>query len=403
MISVDEAKKLIIKNSKTLNTIYLNVTECEGYVLAENLKSKLDLPLFNNSAMDGFAIKHSDSLNSSINRPTKLSIVKTIKAGESPRIKLQSGQAAKIMTGAVIPEGADTVVRKEDCTADENYLMLNQKVPSRQNIRYKGEEITKGAIGLKKGVVINPAAIGFILELGYKKIKVYGKPGISLLVTGEELLDVNEKLKTGKIRDTNSYSLSAAIKKENADLISADRVKDSYQEIKRKISSSLKQSDVLIITGGVSVGDYDYIKEILAEIGVEKIFWRVSQRPGGPLYFGISNNKLVFGLPGNPVSSLVCFYEYIRPAILKLIGKEECFLTEIESVLLEDIKKKSGKTHFIRGMLELKDNKYLVRSAGKQGSHILMSFALSNCFIIFPEEKTRLKKGQKVSVHLLPD
>jgi len=313
MISVDEAKKLIIKNSKTLNTIYLNVTECEGYVLAENLKSKLDLPLFNNSAMDGFAIKHSDSLNSSIKRPTKLSIVKTIKAGESPRIKLQSGQAAKIMTGAVIPEGADTVVRKEDCTADENYLMLNQKVPSRQNIRYKGEEITKGAIGLKKGVVINPAAIGFILELGYKKIKVYGKPGISLLVTGEELLDVNEKLKIGKIRDTNSYSLSAAIKKENADLISADRVKDSYQEIKRKISSSLKQSDVLIITGGVSVGDYDYIKEILAEIGVEKIFWRVSQRPGGPLYFGIHKNKLVFGLPGNPVSSLVCFYEYMRP------------------------------------------------------------------------------------------
>ncbi|MGH7884588.1 MAG: molybdopterin molybdotransferase MoeA [Thermodesulfobacteriota bacterium] len=401
MINVGKAKKLVIKNSKPLDAISINVIESDGYVLAEDLKSKVDLPLFNNSAMDGFAIKHADSVDAAIKNPLKLQIIATIKAGDSPKIRLKKGGAVKIMTGGMIPKGADAVVRKEDCSETSGYLILKQKIPSGQHIRYKGEEIKKGALGLKKGTAINPAAIGFILELGYKKIKVYRKPKISVLVTGEELLGLDEKLRAGKIRETNSYSLSAAISNQKADLIAVERVKDSFSVIKRKILFLLRQSDILIIAGGVSVGDYDYIKDILLEIKVKKIFWGVSQRPGGPLYFGVYKNKLIFGLPGNPASSLLCFYEYIRPSILKLTGKKEYFLTKIDAILSEDLKKKKGKTHFIRGIVELKNNIYYTSSAGDQGSHILKSFALCNCFIIFPEENTNLKKGEKVEVHLL--
>jgi len=402
MIDVNKALEVVIKKSKTLGTKRLIVAESEGYVLADDLKSKFDLPLFNNSAMDGYAIKHSDSLNADKKSSISLPIIKTIKAGDSDRLNLKSGWAAKIMTGALVPGGADTVVRKEDCTQDGDYLILTQKFPARQNIRYKGEEIKKGAIGLKKGTLINPAAIGFILELGHKKISVYRKPNISLLVTGEELLNPGEKIKPGKIRDTNSYSLSSAITKENANLVSALKVKGNYDEIKSNISSLLKYSDMLIITGGISVGDYDYIKDILNSLGVKKLFWGVSQRPGGPLFFGIYRNKLIFGLPGNPASSLVCYYEYIRPSILLLTGRKDFSLIRIEAFLTVELKKKPGKTHFLRGIVQSKNNGYQVSSAGEQGSHILRSFAQSNCFIFFPRKKSVLKKGEKVEVHLLP-
>lgn len=403
MIDVNQAKNLVIRSSKPLGTISVSVTNSEGYVLAEDLESKTDLPLFNNSAMDGFAVNHSDTLSAGAKSYVKLPVVGIIKAGDSHRLELKTGQAAKIMTGALVPEGADTVVRKEHCTEEEGILILRNKISSGQNIRYRGEEIKKGAIGLNKGTFITPSAIGFILELGYREIKVYRQPKLSLLVTGEELLGLDQELEPGKIRDTTSHSLGAAIKKEYADLIHVDRVKDSYDEIKRRILSHIEQADIIIITGGISVGDYDYIKDILKDIGVKKVFWGVSQRPGGPLYFGQYNEKLVFGLPGNPASSLVCFYEYIRPAILKLRGKENCFMTRIEAVLSETIEKKAGKTHFIRGVLELRENNYSVRSAGEQGSHMLRSFALSNCFIVFPKDKICLEKDQTVEVDIIPD
>ena len=402
MVDVEKAGKLITAEAKPLKTVSVNVTDSFGYVLGKSLKSRHNLPGFDNSAMDGFAVRHADTVSASAENPAKLKITRTIKAGDPLKLRLKEGEAAKIMTGSLVPKGADTVVRKEDCREDGCTLIVDHPVPDGENIRYEGEQIKKGAAGINKGALINPAAIGFILELGYSEIKVFRKPDISLLVTGEELLGPDEKLKKGKIRDTNTYTLHAAIDGEPANLKHINRIKDDYRAIRKSVSLGLKESDIVIITGGISVGDYDYIKNILAELGVEKIFWGVNQRPGGPLYFGKYRNKLVFGLPGNPASSLVCFYEYIRPAIQKRSGRQNFFLYKLIAELKTDLKKKPGKTHFLRGKLETVDGKNFVTSAGGQGSHMLKAFADANCLIVLNKDESLIEKGTEVEVHLLP-
>jgi len=402
MISVEEARERILSNTKKLDSIKIHINEAEGFVLAEDIISPVNLPYFTNSQMDGYALKSVDTLGASERKPIKLRVIAEIKAGNFPNFIIKRGETAKIMTGAPIPDGADSVVMVEYTDVDKGFVYVKKEVFEKEFVRFEGEEIKKGEIALDKSSELNAASIGFIAELGLKGIKTFRRPEVSIIVTGEEMVGLDEELKPGKIRDTNSISLSSLIRHEKADLLNVEFAADDPVEIRQKISKRLDNSDLLLITGGVSVGDHDYVKDVLKELGVSEIFWRVAQKPGGPLYFGKTNETLVFGLPGNPASVLVCFYEYVRPALQKMIGKSHVHLLEIEATLLEGIRKKlDGKTHFIRGHIN-KREKFYVRPTGAQGSHILKSFALSNCLILVPSEVSHLPSGSTVKVHLLP-
>lgn len=402
MIPVEEARRSILENTKVLESIEIPLTEAEGLVLSEDIISYVNLPYFTNSSMDGYALKSKDTKGANESSPVSLKIVGVIRAGDYPNFPINNKEAAKIMTGAPLPEGADSVLMVEYTEEEEGIVKIKRDVSPGESVRYEGEEIEKGEIALEMGAVLNPPSIGFLAELGIKNVKVYRKPRVALLVTGEEVIGFDEELKPGKIRDTNSLMLRAALLQEKAEFVSLGQAMDEIRDIEEKLIRGL-WCDALIVTGGVSVGDYDYVKDVFRNLGVEGIFWRVAQRPGGPMFFGRRNDNLIFGLPGNPASTLVCFYEYVRPALQKMIGKKDVFLVNVEATLLEEIRKKSdGKTYFLRGHLEKKDDSFYIKSIGTQGSHILKSFALSNCLMVVPADVTHIPSGSKVTAHLLP-
>ncbi len=403
MITAEEARRLILENTGLLEPIELALTEAKGYVLAQDVISTVNLPNFTNSAMDGYAVKSENTKEANETNPISLKVIGIVRAGDFPKFTIGEGEAAKIMTGAPIPDGADSVVMVEYTEEEDRFVKVKRSVDPGENIRYEGEEIKKGEIGLEKGVHLNSASIGFIAELGLSKILVHRKPRVALVVTGEEVVGPDEELRPGKIRDTNSLTLQSALSQELVEFKFMGRARDEVSDIKRKIENGLEWCDVLLVTGGVSVGDYDYVKEVLEKLAVKGLFWRVAQRPGGPLFFGKKDDKLVFGLPGNPASSLVCFYEHVRPALRKMAGKKDLFLLEFEALLMEEIRKKPDKILFLRGYIEKKDDTFRVRPAGGQGSHMLKSFALSNCLIVVPQEVNHLPPQSRVKVHLLPE
>jgi molybdopterin molybdotransferase len=403
VISVEEAKQLIIENTKMLQSDKISLTEAKGHVLAEDIISPVNLPFFTNSAMDGYAVKSVDTKMATENNPVALKVRGIVRAGDFPDFIVSDGEAAKIMTGAPIPKGADSVVMVEYTEETDQIVKVEKPVKPEENLRYEGEEIRKGEIALETGTHLTSACIGFIAELGIKRVKVHRKPKVALVVTGEELVGAEDELKPGKIRDTNSVTLQSSLSQEVVEFLFVGRVGDKVSDIEEKLRRAVVWSDALLVTGGVSVGDYDYVKEVLDKLGVEGIFWRVSQRPGGPLFFGRRGNSLIFGLPGNPASSLVCFYEYVRPALRKMRGRKDLFLLELEALLSEEIKKSAGKTNFLRGYVEKRGDSFYVRPAGIQGSHILKSFALSNCLIVVPKDVTYLPAQSRVMIHLLPE
>ena len=403
LVSTDEAIELILNETSPPGYIAIPLEESLGLVLYREISSPVNLPLFTNSAMDGYALRFVDTAGASMTNPASLKIVATIKAGESAALHVRSGQAAKIMTGAAVPEGADAVVRIEDVIEIDGQLSINSEVEKSANIRFEGEEIKTGETALTAGVLISPAVIGFLRELGIESVEVYSPPRVSLVVTGEELTLRDEDIERGKIRDSNSVMLKAALSRDAASLISAVAVSDSKADIHSAVNSAIESSDILITTGGVSVGDYDYVKEIFTSLGVRQIFWGIAQRPGGPMFFGKKGETLVFGLPGNPASSLVCYYEYVRPAVRSMMGKKDIFLREENAHLLNSISKKTEKKHFLRGYVRTEDGKRCVSTTGGQGSHMLKSFALSNCLIVLSEEDTDKSEYSLVRIHNLPE
>lgn len=403
MVSTDEAIGLILKETGVARSAAIPLEESVGLVLSREINSPVNLPLFTNSAMDGYALRSVDTAGASMTSPVSLKIIATIKAGEPAALHIRSGQAAKIMTGAAVPEGADSVVRIEDVTEIGGRLSISSEVKRSANVRFEGEEIKKGETALPAGMLISPAVMGFLRELGLESVEAYMPPRVSLVVTGEELARRDEDMELGKIRDSNSVMLKAALSKDSADCVSAVTVSDNKTEIQSAVSSALESSDLLITTGGVSVGDYDYVKEVFSSLGVRQIFWGIAQRPGGPMFFGKKGETLVFGLPGNPASSLVCYYEYVRPAIRSMMGKKDIFLGEESAHLLNSVSKKAGKKHFLRGHVRTENGKRFVSTTGGQGSHMLKSFALSNCLIVLSEEDADKPEHSLVKIHNLPE
>jgi molybdopterin molybdotransferase len=398
MISFEKALNLVLNHTPSLLPVEKSIYEINSDILAEDIKAKGDLPLFSNSAMDGFALRSEDTHSV----PVALKIRGCIKAGDSPRIKVRKGEAVKIMTGAPLPESADAVVMKEDTEEKEKEVLVKKSIKEGENVRPQGEELKKGQLALRKEIRLNPSSLGFLAALGYEKANVYSKPKVSLLITGSELVKPGRELKPGEIWESNSTTLKAALGELNIKPIFLGIAKDNLEDLERRIQEGLRTSDILLISGGISVGDYDFVQEILLRLGVEKVFWRVAIKPGKPTFFGKKGDKLVFGLPGNPVSVLVIFLEFVRPAILKMMGQSDVLLQEREAILEEKLQKKADRAYFFKGMFQEKNGMAYVKSAGLQHSHILGSFAGANCLVFLEKEKKSFKPGEKVKIQILP-
>ncbi len=401
MITFERAIKLLKENIFVLEPVKIPVIKSTSHILAEDIFSPINLPSFTNSAMDGYAVRIDDTCykteDKNIFAVFKLRRNK-IKAGDSKRIVLKPGEAIKIFTGSPLPVNTDTVIIKEITEEREGFLFVKEKFGIGKNIRYEGEEIKKGDKILEKGFYFTPPAIGLLSTLGIKEVRVIRKPKVYVIITGSEIVLPGKKLKYGKIYDANSFSLFSALKMAGVQDIKIKRVRDDFLYIKKVFNQSLGFADIIIFTGGISVGEYDFVRELFKKENVEKVFYKVLQKPGKPMFFGKKGKKLVFALPGNPASVLVCFYEYVYPALRKMMGFKEIFLKEEKKILLKDIKKKPERLWFLKGRI-IKNG---VIPLDFQESHMLSSFARADCLIVAPKNRKLLKKGEKVKVHLLP-
>ncbi len=396
-ISVKEAIDLILKNSQVLPTEKVFISETENRVIAEDIIASYNIPPYDNSAMDGYALNYEDTLNASKDNPAKLKVIGVLSAGAISDTVLKKGEAVKIMTGAKIPEGANCVARKEITKEDSGYVYIFEKLTYGYDIRKSGEDIKKDEIVIKKFSNITPAVAGLLASFGRSYIKVIRKPVISVLITGDEIVDIDEELTEGKIRNSNGFTLRSLLNKEGIKSFFTEIVKDSREILQEKLESSLN-SDIILSTGGVSMGDYDFVKDIIIELGFEPIFWRVRVKPGKPLFFAKKGKTLFFGIPGNPVSTMSSFYNFILPSIRKMSGETNLFLRKFKAVLQADIKRKDTRCEFIRGILSVNNGKFEVVPTGAQGSGILSSMKKGNCFIIVDEGEPLVKKGDTVTV-----
>ncbi|OXB02531.1 molybdopterin molybdenumtransferase MoeA [Flavobacterium oncorhynchi] len=388
MIKVEEALTIIEANSAKMPAQQIAVSKALGYVLAEKVISPIHMPPFRQSAMDGYAFIHSIK--------HQYDIVSTSQAGDHSNLKLNANEAVRIFTGAFVPDAADTVVMQEHVIANKNSILIAAMPAKSANIRPKGEQIAKDDIVFEAGTLMTPAAIGFLASLGITEIKVHKKPKVAILVTGNELVKPGEKLKKGKIYESNSVMLQAALETIGIKKTKVYSVKDNLKATKKALKSILKKYDIVLISGGISVGDYDFVKEALLQNDVKELFYKINQKPGKPMFFGSKNETLVFALPGNPASSLTNFYIYVVPAIKSRIGFLEIHKTKVIRKLNSDLKNNTGKTLFLKA----KYNETHVEVLDSQSSAMLNTFAVANSLLIVPEGIEEYKKGQLVT--LLP-
>ena len=402
MLEYEEAINLILSEVNELKEIKLNISDSLGYVTSRKVFAKIDLPPFDNSAVDGYAVKSEDVANASKDNPVKLKIVGKIAAGDYADFEIKNGETAKVMTGAMIPKGADAVCMVEFTKEDNGYVEIYSKVKKWENVRFKGEEIKEGEVALEEKTFITPSVVGLLAKLGYNEVFVYRKPKVALIITGKELVYPGYELEKGKIWDANSFSLEASLKLDGFECKNLSLVGDDKNLFENLVKEAVKNFDVILVSGGTSEGEEDFVREVFNKIGVRKVFWKVAIKPGKPIFFGKLNKTLLFALPGNPASAMVCYYEFVRPALLKMSGRKDIFLPKVKARLVEEIKRKPGRREFIRAMAFWNGNEYVVKSAGMQESHVLKSFAEANCFIVIDKEKEVCKENELVEVELLP-
>lgn len=402
MIDVLAALEIIRQNTPKPRVEALCLDTLTGHILAENIRASYPLPIADNSAMDGFVLNAGDTKKATPDNPVRLKISGVIKAGDKKRSRLLRSNAFRIMTGAFIPLGANTVLPKELAVLEENHLIFTAPVAKGNHIRLKGEEIKKGALALPKGLPINPGTLGFLATLGKNTARVFARPRVSIIATGNELVEPGKPLLHGQIYESNSWMLRSALQDIGHKSVSIKKIKDNPSLLRRGIASALESSDILLLSGGVSVGDYDYVKEILAECGVRTLFWRVKQKPGKPLYFGRKGKTLVFGLPGNPASVFTCFYIYVYPALLQYCGFDSKGLTQISLPLASSLKGDPKRTHFLKARVLEQDSKTQALVLGSQGSHMLSSLTHAQGFVMLPPSQKNWQVGDMVPFLFLP-
>jgi molybdopterin molybdotransferase len=400
MITVEDALKQILASISPLPLEKVGLLDALSRVAGEDIYSDRNIPPKDNSAMDGYALRAGDTTGVSRNNPVMLRVVEDVPAGHLPSKKIHAGEASRIMTGAPIPEGADAVVKVEDTEKVESDVRIFVAASTGLDIRLAGEDVTTGELVISKGSILRPAEAGMLAALGRSFIYTHQKPLVAIVSTGDELVDIDEPLSQGKIVNSNGYALAAQVLDCGAVPIQVGIAKDRREDLTAKFRMAMR-ADLILSSGGVSVGDYDFVKEIMQELGSQMRFWKVAMRPGRPLAYGTIHDKPLFGLPGNPVSSMISFEQFVRPALLKMMGHRNLFRKSVKAILKEDITKKSGFRYFVRAQIQFKDGQYKVASTGEQGSGILKSMVRANGLIALPPDLTHAKKGETVTVQLL--
>jgi molybdopterin molybdotransferase len=402
MIEVEDALRKILEHTSRLPTETVPLSEALHSVIAETIIVRDDSPPFDSSAMDGYGVKVKDVESASNEKPVALKVAGVVRAGQVYGKALEYGTALKIFTGAMVPEGVEAVLMRERSSETNGEVLIKSSVSAGENIRRRGEELRSGDAALSPGPLITPPVIGFLAGLGYAEVCVYRKPKVAVIVTGDELIEPQEPLQKGKIRDANTYAIQAVLQEIGVDIAARKRVPDDPKKLLEVVDECLQSADVLIVSGGVSVGDFDFVKEVFGNAGIEEVFWKVAVKPGKPIFFGTSGEKLIFGLPGNPASALVTFYLFVRPALLSMMGREKIHPMNLPALMRSEIKKKIGRTEFLRARLQNQNGEVYAELHNGQHSHMLSSFANADCLVVFPKEQTFVAKDGNVKIQLLP-
>ena len=388
MIEIEEALSIITRNSILIQEKEVKILDALNYCLADNLISPMSLPPFDQSAMDGYAI---------CGVCESYDVIGEVQAGSSISYKINTGEAFRIFTGAMIPDGTTAIAKQEIVERSGNEIRILEEVKIGTSIRIMGEELRKGSLVVKRNTLLTPAAIGLLSGLGIQNVKVIGKPKVTVIVTGDELTSLGQKLEKGKIYESNSYTLKSVLKSMGYDA-EVKRVKDDFDATKKVICDAIDKNDVVILTGGISVGDYDFGGKALHSIGVKEEFYKVNQKPGKPVFYGIKNDVKIFGLPGNPAAVLTCFYMYVLPAIRKMAGHLDALLEKRVVDLNHDYVKRGARSY----LLKAKVNNGSVQVHSGQSSAMLSSFVDANCLLLIDAEEGVIKKGERVTIFMLP-
>jgi molybdopterin molybdotransferase len=401
LITVSEARKVILENTHPLGTESVDLDTCLFRVLAEPFYACRDVPPRDNSAMDGFALTAADTVGASDKTPVSLPVVRTIRAGDKAGPPVGKGEAVRIMTGAPVPGGVDAVVPVEATYTEAENLFLTRPSRVGDHIRKAGEDITDKDRVLPAGKTLRPVDLGLVASQGIGRLEVYRRPEVAILATGDEIVRLGEIPHEAQMYNSNSHVLTAQVRECGASPRQLGIAPDEPGHLAAVVEDGLA-SDVLVTTGGVSMGEYDYLKGVFGAVGVQVLFWKVAQKPGKPMTFGVRSGKPVFALPGNPVSAALSFELYVRPALLKMMGQTRIYRPTVSALLEEDIRKKAGRRNFIRGVVKRGgDGELRVHTTGEQGSGVLRSMSEANGIIVIPEDADGAKAGEMVEVYLI--
>jgi molybdopterin molybdotransferase len=401
VITFAEARSVVISHSQPLDAERVELTHLLARHLASNVRSPVDIPFFDNSAMDGCGVRVADVAGASPESPVLLPLQGTVRAGDSAGVPLPAGTAVKLLTGAPVPPGVEAVVMAEHTEERDGAVAVSRPVKLGENIRRRGEEFGVGDDVLAAGTVVTPAVIGLLASLGYGAVEAHRLPRVGVIVTGGELVQPGQARGPAQIYDANSWSLSAALRALGIAERALARARDELAATQEQLAQMLPQFDVVLVTGGVSVGEYDFVKEACAGLGVTTRFWQVAMKPAKPTYFGTyaqdDRVKLVFGLPGNPAAVLVAFHQLAKPGLLRLMGAPEVVPRLLQATLTSGLRKRPGRVEFVRARLETRDGRPMVTPTAGQGSHMLGGLAVANCLLHVPAEVERLSAGDLVT------
>ncbi|MDA8235678.1 MAG: molybdopterin molybdotransferase MoeA [Clostridia bacterium] len=401
MISLEEAQEVVLSKVHQLPAEKADLLDAWQRVLAEDVCSKVNLPPFNRSPLDGYALRAADTQNATQSTPAELIVTEEVPAGYVAMGELISGTAVKIMTGAPIPRGADAVIRFEDTKEEMFKVKIFNPLKSGDNISRAGEDVTKGELILTRGEVLTPAAIGMLAAIGQGQVQVVRRPRVAILSTGDELVDIGEPLPEGKIRNSNLYLIAAAVKAAGGEPVLLGIVPDRLAETSVKFHEALAAADLVISTGGVSVGDYDMVHDALKQVGAKILFWKVAVKPGTPVVAAESKGKLIFGLSGNPAGASIIFEVLVKPVIRKLVGERRVLPGKALAHLDDEFSKRSGMRRLLRGRVYRQGEVLRVTLTGKQNPGVLKSLLNCNALIDVPAGSDALGPGKQVAVLLM--
>ncbi len=404
-LTVEDASAQILTGVAPLASEAVPVADALGRVLAADVRSPIDHPPWDNSSMDGYAVRAGDVMHASSDRPVVLPVMETVRAGQRATAPLAPGAAIRIMTGAPIPDGADGVIRVEDTDGGETTVTIRDARDAGRNVRPRGEDLAVGALAVAAGTTLAPAHLGVLASVGAARVDVHRRPRVAVLTSGDELVDVDQfdaVLRGERIVSSNSYTLRAAAALAGAEVVDLGIVGDDRDAFTARLAG-VTSYDMLITSGGVSVGAFDFTKDVLRELGADLRLWRVKMRPGAPVGFGTLHGMPWIGLPGNPVSALVTFELFARPLIRRLRGETKIFRRPVEVRVRDDIRLAAPLTHFLRAVVEWDAGVLQARLTGPQGSGLLTSMAHANALIVIPAERMAVASGETVHALLLND